>query len=128
MANFRLERLFLMLDGPVPGLDPRKPIDAVEFAWHNSNQLAESLGVASLDTFTFAPFEEPEWNDASEGLSTVRALRSQYTDWITKGSNPYQYSEDVLAKKSAVLQKVDEALTAADALGRRFYLAARDLE
>jgi|GEM_PF-3911161 len=127
MANFRMERLFVMLDEPVPGLDHTKAIDAVEFAWHNSNQHAERLGVAPLHTFTFAPFEQPEWYDASEGLTTVRALRSLYADWIAKGTNPFQYREDVLAKKAAVLQKVEEVLTAADSLGRKFYLIAREL-
>ena len=127
MANFRMERLFVMLDGPVPGLDHTKGIDAVEFAWHNSNQHAESLGVTPLDAFTFAPFEEPEWSDASEGLKTVRALRSLYAEWIAKGKNPYQYRPDVITKKNAVLETVEEVLATADSLGRRFFLAARDL-
>ena len=97
MANFRLERLFVMLDEPVPGLDHMKAIDAVEFAWHNSDQHAEGLGVTPLGAFTFAPFEQPEWHDASEGLMTVRALRSVYADWIAKGANPFRYKDDVLA-------------------------------
>src|SRR6266487_3405023 len=88
---------------------------------------AEGLGVTPLGAFTLAPFEQPEWHDASEGLMTVRALRSVYADWIAKGANPFRYREDVLAKKAAVLQKVEEVLAAADSLGRKFYLAARDL-
>jgi len=127
MADFRLERLFVILDEPVPGLNHMKAIDAVEFAWHNSDPHAECLGVTPLGVFTFAPFEQPEWRDAQEGLATVRALRALYADWIAKGTNPIGYREDVLAKKDAVLQMVEEVLAAADSLGRQFYLAARDL-
>jgi hypothetical protein len=44
MANFRCERLFVMLDEPVPGLNHLKAVDAVEFAWHHSDAHAEQLG------------------------------------------------------------------------------------
>ena len=37
MANFRCERLFVMLDEPVPGLNHLKAVDPVEFAWHHSD-------------------------------------------------------------------------------------------
>ena len=128
MANFRMERLFVMLDDRIPGLDHLKAVDAVEFAWHHSNQHAESLGVTPLDAFTYAPFQQPEWHDASECLATIRALRALYADWIAKGANPIGYTEDVLREKDAVLQRVEEVLDSADTLGRKFYLAARDLE
>lgn len=127
MASFRLERLFVMLNEPVPGLDHLKVIDATEFAWHNSDQHAESLGVTPLGAFTFAPSDPPEWHDARESLATVHALRSLYANWIAKGTNPLGYKEAVLVKKAAVLEKAEEILAAADSLGRKFYLAARDL-
>jgi hypothetical protein len=128
MANFRMERLFVILNEPVPGLDHVQAIDAVEFAWHNSDQHAESLGVTPFGAFTFAPFEQPEWSAPIEGLTTVRALQNLYAKWIENGTNPFGYAEEVIVQKAAVLKQVEDVLTAADSLGRQFYLQARDLE
>ena len=41
MANFRCERLFLMLDEPIPGLDHLRAVDPEQFAWHGTDREAE---------------------------------------------------------------------------------------
>ncbi|MBY0395236.1 MAG: hypothetical protein K2X91_02045, partial [Thermoleophilia bacterium] len=71
MANFRCERLFVMLDEPVPGLNHMKAVDPVEFAWHDSDLDAQRLDLTPLGDFSFAPFERRRWSPASEGLKTV---------------------------------------------------------
>jgi hypothetical protein len=128
MANFRLERLFVTLDEPVPGIDHLKAVDSVEFAWHLSNAIAEQLGVVPLDDFTYAPFQRSKWHEASEGLKTVRALLHQYRKWIEAGDNPYMYAGETLRGKIIVLEQVECVLEAASSLDRQFYLAAKDLE
>lgn len=128
MANFRLERLFIHLNEPIPGLEYLKAVDPAEFAWHMSNQWAEQLGVTPLDSFTYAPFERHRWHDPEDGLQTVRALLSLYNEWIANGVNPIGYSDEELEMKIAVLGNVQTVLQEASSLGKRFYLAARDLE
>ena len=127
MADFRLERLFVMLDDPIPGIDHMRSVDAEEFAWHNSNLLAEQAGLTPLDSFTFAPFQRPRWHPAAQGLKTICGLISIYQRWLATGQNPYAYSEDVVRSKLSVLKQVEAVLKEADSAGREFYLAAKDL-
>jgi hypothetical protein len=128
MANFRLERLFVILDEPVPGIDHLKAVDPVEFAWHLSNEIAEQLGVTPFDEFTYAPFQRPKWHEPDEGLKTARGLLDQYRKWLEAGTNPYMYPSETLKNKIIVLEQVEDVLTAASSLDRQFYLAAKDLE
>jgi hypothetical protein len=127
MANFRCERLFVVLDDPVPGLNHLKAVDPVEFAWHFSDDHAAQAGLTPLGDFTFAPFERPRWQPAAKGLETVRGLIALYRGWLAEGRNPYGFAEDVLATKLGVLGQVEAVLDAADSRDRRFYLAAKDL-
>ena len=127
MANFRCERLFVMLDEPVSGLDHLKAVDPIEFAWHLSDNDAEQLGLTPLDDFTFAAFQRPRWQSAAKGLETVRGLIGLYRGWLVRGSNPYGYAEKVLATKIGVLEQVEAILVAADSHDRQFYLLAKDL-
>ena len=127
MANFRCERLFVMLDEPVPGLNHLKAIDPVEFAWLHSDDHAEQAGLTPLGDFTFAPFERPRWQPAARGLKTVRGLIDLYRGWLAQGQNPYGYADEVLTTNLRVLGQVEAVLKAADSRDRRFYLAAKDL-
>lgn len=127
MANFRCERLFVMLDEPVPGLDHLKAIDPVEFAYLGSDDDAELLNVTPLGDFTFAPFERKRWRPASEGLKTVRALIARYRDQVASERPEHEVRNDVLKGKLVVLGQVEAVLDAADGRDRRFYLAAKDL-
>ena len=127
MANFRCERLFVMLDEPVPGLDHLKAVDPVEFAYLGSDDDAEQLGVTPLSVFTFAPFDRKRWRPAGEGLRTIRALIRLYRDRIASGRPEHEQRNEVLKEKLAVLGQVEAVLDAADGRDRRFYLAAKDL-
>jgi hypothetical protein len=127
VADFRLERLFVMLDEPIAGLDHMRAVDPVELAWHGSNALAEQAGLVPLDEFTFAPFERPRWRQASVGLKTVRGLCAIYRAWLASGQNPYGYGADVVRSKLSVMDQLEAVLAEADSAGRRFYLGARDL-
>lgn len=127
MANFRMERLFVMLDEPVPGLNHFKAIDPEEFAWHGTNLVADQLGIARLDEFTFAPFQKPRWHSCAEGLETVNALLDKHREWRNAETNPFDYGPEVLDEKITILTQLQSVLQAADSLDRRFYLAAKDL-
>lgn len=116
-----------MLDEPVPGLDHLRAVDPVRFSMHYSDEHAEQLGLKPLSDFTFAPFERPRWAKASVGLRTVRGLRELYLDWLTKGSNPFGFTAEMLTKKTEVLEQVEAVLSAAADWDRRFYLAAKDM-
>lgn len=127
MANFRCERLFVMLDEPVPELDHLRAVDPVRFSMHYSDDHADQLGLTPLSEFTFAPFERARWFEPAEGLRTVRGLCDLYRDWLKRGSNPYGFSAEMLERKIEVLEQVEVVLEAASSRDRRFYLAAKDL-
>jgi len=127
MADFRCERLFVMLDEPVPGLNHLKALDPFEFASLYSDDHAAQAGLTPLSTFTFAPFERPIWRPAAEGLRTVRGLIELYRTWLAQGHNPYGLTNEALAANLTVLGQVEGVLNAADSRDRQFYLAARDL-
>ena len=127
MANFRCERLFVMLDEPVPGLDHLKSVDPVQFAYLDVDDDAERAGLTPLETFMFTPFDRPRWQPAAKGLKTVRGLFELYRGWLSQGLNPYQYRDEALAERLGVLEKVEAILDAADSLDRKFYFAAKDL-
>src|SRR5947209_5854967 len=127
MANFRCERLYVMLDEPVPGLNHFNAVDPVEFAWLDSDNDAAYLGLPPLSNYTFAPFEKPKWRPAANGLKTIRGLIELYQEWLTNGSNEYGWSNGTLSKKVEVLAQVESILDAADSRDRRFYFAAKDL-
>jgi hypothetical protein len=127
MANFRCERLFVMLDEPVPGLDHLKAVDPVEFAFLYADDDAEQLGVTPLGTFTYAPFEKKRWRPAREGLTTVRRLIRLYQERIALNRPEDEQRNNLLKTKLAVLNQVKAVLDAADSKDRLFYLAAKDL-
>lgn len=128
MANFRCERLLVILDEPVRGLNHLAAVDAEEFACHFSDQIAEDAGLVPLGDFTFAPFDRPRWSRAAKGLATVRGLIGIYGRWIEQGSNPQSLATQVVEMMLEVMRQVEAVLDAADSADRRFYLAARDLE
>lgn len=127
MADFRCERLFVILDEPVPKLDHLKAVDAVEFASIDSDAVAEQAGLTPLSAFTFAPFERPRWRAAAKGLKTIRGLIALYREWLAQGHNAYGYTEEALKRDLSVLAQVEAVLDAADSRDRRFYFAAKGL-
>ncbi len=127
MANFRCERIFVMLDEPVPGLDHLKAVDPFEFAWLGFDDPVELLDLKPLSTFIFAPFERPRWRPAAEGLKTIRGLIKLYREEVAQDDPEFQSRDEWLAKSLAVLGQVEAVLDAADSRDRRFYFAAKDL-
>jgi hypothetical protein len=134
MPDYRCERIFVMLDRPIPGVDHLKAVDPVELAWHQSDDDARSIGVAPLTDFCVAAFDGPppwrekvRWHTAAAGLKTVRALIALYEKRIAAGSDPRGRTVDTLTKDVALLRQVEALLDAADARDIRFYLAVKDL-
>lgn len=127
MANFRVERMFVMLDEPVRGLNHLRAVDPVELAMLGSDSHADSLGLTPLSSFEFAPFDRPRWFPANEGLKTVRGLIDLYEKWLSSGTNEYGYASDVLASWVATLRQLEDVLDQADTFDRRFYFAVKDL-
>lgn len=130
MANFRGERVFVMLDEPVPGLDHLNAVDVVGFAALLSDELSFWLtdaGVTPLIDFLYAPFDRPKWRPAGKGLRSVHGVMELYRQWLNAGSNPLGWSRERMEAELVVLGQVADVLDAADARNRRFYFAARDL-
>ena len=127
MANFRCERLFVMIDEPIPGLDHLRAVDPEQFAWHGTDREAELEGLTPLGDFTYAPFDRKRWRPAAEGLKTVRGLIQLYTGWVSRGHNPYERPLESITETLDVLSQVEAVLDAADSRDRRFCLAAKDL-
>jgi len=127
MANFRCERIYVMLDDPVPGLDHLKAIDPFEFAELDTDGIAELLDVDPLSRFLYAPFERPRWRPAAKGLTTVRRLREYYEGLTEAQRVSAAIHPELLEKTRRVLQQLEDVLDAADTRDRKFYLQARDL-
>jgi hypothetical protein len=134
MSNHRCERIFIMLDRPILGVDHLKAVDPVELAWHQSDQDARSIGIVPLEDFCVAAFDGPppwrepvQWHAAATGLETVRALIALYEKRLAAGSDPRGRAADTLGKKLALLRQVETLLDAADAREIRFHLAVKDL-
>jgi hypothetical protein len=128
MANFRCERLFVMLDEPIPGLDHLRAVDPIGFASLFSEDDAESIDVTPLERFCYAPFDRPRWRPAAEGLVSVQALIALYEKWLSRGEDePGRYTSDVLKEMLGVLRQVEAVLDAADSRDRRFYFKMKDL-
>ena len=128
MADFRCERLFVMLDDPSPGLDHLRAVDPFEFAESLSDSEALALGVTPLSDFAYAPFACPRWRPAAEGLASVRALIGLYEKWVAGGKSDFGYRQDFVEQKLRVMRRVESVLDAADTHDRRFHFAMRDLE
>lgn len=130
MANFRCERVFVILDEPVPGLDHLKAVDPEGFAALLSDELSFWLteaGHTPLIDFLYAPFDRPRWRRAGKGLDSVRAAIALYRQWLTAGSNPLGWPIARMERELVVLGQVEGVLDAADTRDRRFYFAAKDL-
>ncbi len=126
MANFRCERLYVMLDEPVPGLDHLKAVDPRRFAWLDCDRDAEDLGLTPLSGFTYAPFERRQWSPVSEGLKTIRGLIGLYEGRISQARPEFAARDEALKADLIILRQVEAVLAAANTRDRRFYLAAKD--
>ena len=134
MSNYRCERIFVMLERAIPGLDHLKAVDPVELAWHQSDGDAMSLGLTPIDEFCVAAFdgpppfrETPRWRPAAAGLKTVRGLIAFYEKRIAAEADLPDRSAEQLRKRVAVLRQLETVLDRADARDVRFYLAVKDL-
>ncbi len=132
MANFRCERVLVMLDDPVPGLDHLRAVDPVKLADLFSETLdnhAMDAGLTPLTDFLFAPFDRPRWKPALKGLQTVQGLIALYQQWQSAGIDPFSAGGTPRwAQDLEVLSQLEAVLDAADTRDRKFYFAARDLE
>src|SRR4051812_47076991 len=110
MANYRCERIFVMLERGISGLDHLNAVDPVELAWHQSDSDAEALGLTPIGEFCVAAFdgpppyrEKPKWHSASTGLRTVRGLMAAYEKRMASGNDPRGRSVTQLEKTLVVL-------------------------
>lgn len=137
MANFRAERVFVMLKEPIPGFDHLKALDpttlcsACTLSENDSNCLnldgLFSFGVAAGER-PWEPREKPRWRAASKGLVALRGLLTHYDDRIAKGEGSCGgLIPSALPEVAAVLRHLEGVLEKADAYDRRFYLAVKDL-
>jgi hypothetical protein len=137
MANFRAERVFVMLDQPIPGFDHLKAIDPVElcFACTLSQMDSDRLNLDRLYSFAVAtgerswePREKPRWRPASKGLIAVRGLLAHYDERIARGQGSAGgLIPSALPRIVAVLRKLEAVLDGADTHDRQFCLAVKDL-
>ena len=130
MANFRYEKVFVMLDEPVPGLNHLRAVDPEVFACLLSDEISYWLveaGHRPLIDFLYAPFDRPKWRPAGTGLQSVRGAMELYQKWLDAGANPLGWSHDRMERELIVLGQVADVLDAADSRERRFYFAAKDI-
>jgi hypothetical protein len=131
VANFRCERVLVILDEPIPGLNHLNAVNATALASLLSEDLTfwmVEAGLIPFADFLFAPFDRPRWRPAGKGLQSVQGTMALIEQWIKVGKNPLGRSLGSLQEDLEVLQQVADVLDMADARDRRFYFAARDLE
>jgi hypothetical protein len=137
VANFRAERVFVMLREPIDGFDHFNAVEPSELctACVLSETDSESLGLEPLFSFGVAqgerswePREKPKWRAASKGLSTVRGLLAHYDDRIAKGEGSCGgLIPSALPKIAAALRRLEAVLDKADTYDRKFCFAVKDL-
>lgn len=138
MANFRAERVFVMLKEPIQGFDHIKAVDPTDLceACVLSEADSDSLDLDRLFNFGVAagerswePREKARWRRAAKGLKAVRGLLTHYDERIAKGeASCGGLVSSALPKIAAVLRQLEAVLDKADTYDRRFYLAVKDLE
>jgi hypothetical protein len=137
MANFRGERVFVVLKEPIPGFDHIKALDPTELcsACFLSENDSNCLNLDSLSSFAVAagerswePSDKPRWRRPSKGLVAVRGLLTHYDDRIAIGAGSCGgLIPSALPPIAAVLRQLEAVLDKADTFDRRFYLAVKDL-
>lgn len=123
MANFRAERLFIRVAGALD-FDPNEGIDAEQFAFIMVCD-GDAYDRPSLQDYTFAPFDQPRWFPASEGLATVRAVIAEIEKKL--GASDLEQRTQ-LENKIEVLRVVEDKLDCIDLKDYKFHFLARDLE
>jgi hypothetical protein len=137
MSNFRAERVFVMLEEPIPGFDHIKSIDPSELctACALSDNDSDCLNLDRLLSFSFAagerswePREKPRWRAPLKGLKALRGLLTHYDDRIAKGEGSCGgLIASALPGIAATLRQMEAVLEKADSYDRRFCLAVKDL-
>ncbi len=109
-------KCYVRLKEPIPGIDHIKFIDRREFAdAHGSiDGIAARLGVDKINDFYVFAGDPGRWHPASEGLTTVRAVR----EFLEKDDSPERQA--LLASTLDVLRKLEDLLGKADARGIDF--------
>ncbi|PQO28625.1 hypothetical protein DTL21_28980 [Bremerella cremea] len=122
MANFRAERLYLRVAGSLD-FDPNEGIDAAEFA---SIMVTDSGAYDrhSLQDFTFAPFDNPRWFSAADGLKVIRLVIEELKNELVIAD---ESKKSRIEKRIEVLHAVEDRLDLIDLKDFRFHLLARDL-
>lgn len=123
MANFRAERLFIRVAGSLD-FDPNDGINAEDFAFIMVCD-GGAYDRPSLQDFTFAPFDQPRWFPAADGLKVVRAVIDEMEAKLSK-AEPDRKAH--IENEIEVLRVVEDRLDTIDMKDYKFHFLARDLE
>jgi hypothetical protein len=122
-----MDKLFIRLRDPIPGLDHMNAIDQELFALHYTDTDACSLGLTPLQDFIVYEGEygkdPPRWFKASKGLKTVRGLLSYYRSKLDDWDNSIRDVECV-RRDVQILEAVESVLSAAEERDSRFCLVS----
>jgi hypothetical protein len=124
MANFRMERLFIRVNGFIDGFDPNEGIDVAEFAFlcvrdHGTYERNPLSG------FVSAPVDRPRWFRASEGLDAVRGFISELEAQL-KGCDEKRRAG--IERDIQTLRTVEDRLDRIDLKDLKFHFLAKDLD
>jgi hypothetical protein len=122
MASFRAERLFIRVAGALD-FDPNEGINAEDLAFIMVCD-ADAYDRPSLQDFTFAPFDQPRWFPAADGLSCVRVVISELE---TKLAAADDERKPHVENQIEVLRVVEDKLDSIDIKNFKFHFLARDL-
>lgn len=122
-----MDKLFIRLREPIPGLDQMDAVNQELFALHGTDDDARMLGLAPLQDFIVYEGEydkdAPRWFKASKGLQTVRGLLAYYQSKLDNWDESIRPTECV-RRDVKILQAVESVLSAAHERDVRFCLVS----
>jgi hypothetical protein len=131
-----MERVYLKLNRPIPGVDHLKAFDPWKMAntFSTTYDDCQALGLPPLEDFSVEDFdgppayrEPPAWKKASAGLKVARALIALYEKRIAAGADPQGRRLVVLEEAVEVLKQLANVLEDADVREVRFCFGVKDL-
>lgn len=126
MANFRVERLFIRIDGSIDGFDPSGGIDVAEFAYLSARDLG-TVERLPLREFSAPPFGKPRWFPAQKGLKVVHRFIGELEAKLAKTASDDGEGRVRIERDIATLRTVEDRLDIIDTHELRFYFLERDL-
>lgn len=117
-------RALFVLERPISGFNHLRAFESdelVDVVYSACD--AESGGIAPFREFCVGWGGRRCWADAAEGLKVTREMIALYEKWMARAPVPGRGTPESIAKKLAVLRRLESVLGQADSRDIRFTIA-----